>query len=481
MYIFMIQRLFPPLALFASLFIVPCGFAWSQDAPPTNIHLSDLQSWLQTNWFDGYHNSLGYNEARRQMYGYVDIDAGQIECVYTGFTQSGGYVTYPNPINAEHLVPQSFFGSSEPMKSDIHILKPCHGSANSARSNKPYNEVTDGQAQWYGTVNNTYTSQGSVPSNHEVWSESSGGDWEPRENRKGDVARAAFYFYTMYPGAAGAISEMGPTATLYQWHLNDPADATEISRNDKIESQQGNRNPYIDYPELVYNAWLWEAGTSDTQGPDFSGTPSLVSVACDDLNAFNEITASPSDPCTPVTLSFIDNDTGLGCTGGNVTRTYSAIDGCGNISTFTQTISFTDSTPPIFTAVPSDITTTCDSELTDLGIATASDNCTQVNITIDVALVGGPCPEAYEVHRTFTAQDDCGNAAFYTQVIYIEASVVVGCPEDVDNDGSVTVSDLLAVLSEFGCATGCLYDLNMDGIVGVADILEILAAFGDVC
>ena len=481
MYTFMIKRLFPPLALFVSLFVVPCGFAWSQDAPPTDIHLSDLQSWLQTNWFDGYHNSLGYNEARRQMYGYVDIDAGQIECVYTGFTQSGGYVTYPNPINAEHLVPQSFFGSSEPMKSDIHILKPCHGSANSARSNKPYNEVTDGQAQWYGTVNNTYTSQGSVPSNHEVWSESSGGDWEPRENRKGDVARAAFYFYTMYPGAAGAISEMGPTATLYQWHLDDPADATEISRNDKIESQQGNRNPYIDYPELVYNAWLWEAGTSDTQGPDFSGTPSLVSVACDDLNAFNEITASPSDPCTPVTLSFIDNDTGLGCTGGNVTRTYSAIDGCGNISTFTQTISFTDSTPPIFTAVPSDITTTCDSELTDLGSAAASDNCTQVNITIDVVLVGGPCPEAYEVHRTFTAQDDCGNASFYTQVINIEASVVVGCPEDVDNDGSVTVSDLLAVLSEFGCATGCLYDLNMDGIVGVADILEILAAFGDAC
>ena len=477
----MIQRLFPPLALFVSLFVVPCGFAWSQAAPPTDIHLSDLQSWLQTNWFNGYHNSLGYNEARRQMYGYVDIDAGQIECVYTGFTQSGGYVTFPDPINAEHLVPQSFFGSSEPMKSDIHILKPCHGSANSARSNKPYNEVTDGQAQWYGTVNNTYTSQGSVPSNHEVWSESSGGDWEPRENRKGDVARAAFYFYTMYPGAAGAISEMGPTATLYQWHLNDPADATEISRNDKIESQQGNRNPYIDYPELVYNAWLWEAGTSDTQGPDFSGTPSLVSVACDDLNAFNEITASPSDPCTPVTLSFTDVDTGLGCTGGNVTRTYSAIDGCGNISTFTQTISFTDSTPPIFTAVPSDITTTCDSELTDLGSAAASDNCTQVNITINVALVGGPCPEAYEVHRTFTAQDDCGNAAFYTQVIYIEASVVVGCPEDVDNDGSVTVSDLLAVLSEFGCATGCLYDLNMDGIVGVADILEILAAFGDVC
>jgi hypothetical protein len=477
MYTDMIRRLIPAFALLFAF----GSFALGQAAPPTNIHLTELQSWLQTNWYNGYHNSLGYNEARRQMYGYIDISGGQVECVYTGFTQSGGYITYPNPINAEHLVPQSFFGSSEPMKSDIHILKPCHGSANSARSNKSYNEIVDSEAQWYGTVSNSYTSQGSVPSNNELWSESSGWEWEPREDRKGDVARAAFYFYTMYPGAAGDITEMGPTAILYQWHLDDPADATEISRNDKVASQQGNRNPYIDYPDLVYNAWLWEAGSSDTQGPDFSGTPSEVNVPCDDTNAFNEITANPTDPCTPITLSFVDINTGLGCGGGSITRTYSAIDGCGNLSTFTQTISFTDNTPPVFTSVPSDITTTCDGELNDLGSATASDNCSQVTITIEVVLVGGPCPDAYEVHRTFTAQDDCGNFSNYTQIIFIEASVVVGCPEDVDNDGAVTVSDLLAVLSEFGCATGCLYDLNMDGIVGVSDILEILAAFGDVC
>ena len=477
MYTDMIRRLIPAFALLFAF----CSFAFGQAAPPTNIHLTELQSWLQTNWYNGYHNSLGYNEARRQMYGYIDISGGQVECVYTGFTQSGGYITYPNPINAEHLVPQSFFGSSEPMKSDIHILKPCHGSANSARSNKSYNEIVDSEAQWYGSVSNSYTSQGSVPSNNELWSESSGWEWEPREDRKGDVARAAFYFYTMYPGAAGDITEMGPTAILYQWHLDDPADATEISRNDKVASQQGNRNPYIDYPDLVYNAWLWEAGSSDTQGPDFSGTPSEVNVPCDDTDAFNEITANPTDPCTPITLSFVDINTGLGCGGGSITRTYSAIDGCGNLSTFTQTISFTDNTPPVFTSVPSDITTTCDGELNDLGSATASDNCSQVTITIEVVLVGGPCPDAYEVHRTFTALDDCGNYSNYTQIIFIEASVVVGCPEDVDNDGAVTVSDLLAVLSEFGCATGCLYDLNMDGIVGVSDILEILAAFGDVC
>jgi hypothetical protein len=478
----MIKHSFNVLALSIALFAsIISTAAWSQDTPPTDIHLTELQSWLKTNWYDGIHNNLGYNEARRQMYGYIDISAGQIECVYTGFTQSGGYVTYPNPINAEHLVPQSFFGSSEPMKSDIHILKPCQGQANSARSNKSFNEVDDNQAQWYGTIGNTYTSQSSIPSDTEFWSETSGWEWEPQENKKGDVARAVFYFYTMYPNAAGAITEMGPTDVLYQWHLDDPADATEISRNTKVAEQQGTRNPYIDYPNLVYDAWLWEEGANDNQGPDFTGTSATVSIECGDQEAFGNISASPSDPCTPVTTTFSDVNSGVGCGGGDITRTYTSQDGCGNTSTFTQTIVFTDSTPPVFTTVPPDLTTTCDSELADLGTATATDNCSQVNITASVVLVGGPCPLAYEVHRTLTASDDCGNTATHLQIIYIEASVVVGCPEDVDGDGAVTVSDLLAVLSEFGCTTGCLYDLNLDGIVGVSDILDILAAFGDVC
>jgi hypothetical protein len=274
---------------------------------------------------------------------------------------------------------------------------------------------------------------------------------------------------------------MGPTDILYQWHLDDPADATEISRNDKIALQQGNRNPYIDYPGLVYQAWLWDGSTADTEGPSFAGTPSTVTIECGDWESLNDISATTTDPCAPINVTHSDVSSSVGCGGGYIVRTYTASDGCGNVSTFTQTISFTDSTPPIFTYVPADITTTCDSELTDLGSATASDNCSQVNITIDVVLVGGPCPAAYEVHRTFSSFDDCGNTSSALQIIYIEASVVVGCPEDVDGDGAVTVSDLLAILSEFGCSTGCLYDINQDGIVGVGDILEVLAAFGDAC
>ena len=57
----------------------------------------------------------------------------------------------------------------------------------------------------------------------------------------------------------------------------------------------------------------------------------------------------------------------------------------------------------------------------------------------------------------------------------------VGCGEDVDNDGFVTVGDILIVLTEYGCATGCLNDVNLDGVVSVLDILLILGAFGTDC
>ena len=68
------------------------------------------------------------------------------------------------------------------------------------RSNKPFGEVNDSQAQWYGVNGNSYNQ----PSNSANWSEGTGNLWEPRESKKGDVARAVFYYYTMYPDEASS-------------------------------------------------------------------------------------------------------------------------------------------------------------------------------------------------------------------------------------------------------------------------------------
>ena len=55
------------------------------------------------------------------------------------------------------------------------------------------------------------------------------------------------------------------------------------------------------------------------------------------------------------------------------------------------------------------------------------------------------------------------------------------CPADINQDGLITVADILILLGEFGCVNNCEADINEDGATNVQDILLLLAAFGDVC
>ena len=225
---------------------------------PTNIHNEDLRIWLKSNLYDGDFSDIGYNSARQQMYSFTDEVNGKINCIYTDFEMNAEFTTFPNPINTEHLVPQSFYGSVSPMRSDIHNIRPCHQDANSARSFFDFGEVTDSQATWYGVnTGGAYLSAGSEPAVSFDFSEGIEFLWEPQEDRKGDIARSVFYFYTNYPTQAGPITDLASISTLYQWHLDDPADTAEIIRNVRVETAQGNRNPYVDYPNLVFDAWLW--------------------------------------------------------------------------------------------------------------------------------------------------------------------------------------------------------------------------------
>jgi deoxyribonuclease-1 len=69
---------------------------------------------------------------------------------------------------------------------------------------------------------------------------------EPRDQAKGNVARAIFYMHAEY-----GLAIVGEIQLLKKWHLMDPPDAEEKARNDKIASLQDTRNRFIDNPELV--------------------------------------------------------------------------------------------------------------------------------------------------------------------------------------------------------------------------------------
>ncbi len=264
---FLRTSIFSILLFFTSLLV-------NGQAPPSNLSGEALRTWLKQNYYDDKHVELGYSTARMYMYNYIDNHNNTITGVYSGYEVSwtyGGTGTNPAPINCEHTVPQSFFGKAEPMRSDIHHLFPTYQNWNSTRSNYPFTDINDNT-----TVKWMYLDQeqATIPtSNIDLYSEYANSTFEPREDHKGDCARAIFYFYTMYPTQAGDISSVADINTLYQWHLNDPVDAKEIARNNAIETYQGDRNPYIDYPDAVAEAWGF------TSTPSVPAPPSLSLVA----------------------------------------------------------------------------------------------------------------------------------------------------------------------------------------------------------
>lgn len=86
--------------------------------------------------------------------------------------------------------------------------------------------------------------------------------------------------------------------------------------------------------------------------------------------------------------------------------------------------------------------------------------------------------ETYSVGAFFTDLPSCAAPQDVTWV----APDPCACPNDLDGDGIIGVSDTLDLLANFGCAgIGCTGDLDADGIVGVSDILQLLSAFGDAC
>ena len=82
--------------------------------------------------------------------------------------------------------------------------------------------------------------------------------------------------------------------------------------------------------------------------------------------------------------------------------------------------------------------------------------------------------------RVFTATDGCGNSTSASQTITVDGASQ-GCPEDVDGDGFVGVSDVLLALGEFGCTANCTVDLDGDDATSVSDLLALLSSFGESC
>jgi len=94
---------------------------------------------------------------------------------------------------------------------------------------------------------------------------------------------------------------------------------------------------------------------------------------------------------------------------------------------------------------------------------------------------GGDCNDANSTMYPGAPATGIGVDNDCNGVVDLDEEAPATCPEDVNQDGSVTVADVLAVLAEFGCTSSCTADVDSDGNVNVADILALLAAYGGDC
>ncbi len=182
-----------------------------------------------------------------------------------------------NGWNREHVFAKSLgdpsFGNNDTPGSDAHHLRPSDVQQNSARGNRLFADGTGiptqiGSDQWY-----------------------------PGDEWKGDVARMMMYMYLRYgtqckPSDVGVGSVAGTPDDMIdlflKWNAEDPVSAIEDKRNEFHEDTsntyaQGNRNPFIDNPNLATQIW------GGPVAQDRWGTAST-----DDFNSFGNLRVFPN-------------------------------------------------------------------------------------------------------------------------------------------------------------------------------------------
>ena len=202
------------------------------------------------------------------------------------FTSVGAVVS---GCNIEHSFAKSWWGGSKnDAYKDCYHLNPSNSTANSARSNYPLGVPTKDLKDQ--SVTGSLTVGRATYEGETFWV------FEPKDEYKGDFARAYFYMATCYGdeltwrldnkdvGSKYAMRNDSylefrdwEIEVLLTWHRQDPVSEKETKRMDAVSDFQHNRNPYIDYPELAEYIW---------------GNKKGIAVKCSELTG--EVTSVPA-------------------------------------------------------------------------------------------------------------------------------------------------------------------------------------------
>ena len=195
-----------------------------------------------------------YDEARYLLES-IDLALDQTDKLYGIYNSTLIDATWDggDTWNREHVWPNSRLGMDRVdghernQATDLHNLRASTVGINSTKSDRVF---TDGSG---------------------IADDMPDGGFYPGDEHRGDVARIVFYMAVMYDYLVLSDdlielldesnhytldgTKMGKLSLLLKWHKEDPVDAFEVARNEKIYEIQGNRNPFIDQPEYVHLIW----------------------------------------------------------------------------------------------------------------------------------------------------------------------------------------------------------------------------------
>lgn len=231
------------------------------------------------------HKEVSYSSGLLNAFAIADTDnQGYIIDIYSNCRYSpddnGSSASHVGQgYNREHSFPRSWFGGAvSPMNTDVFHIYPTDIHVNSQRGNNPYGVCANGTRLSYGN----YVAKGRLGTS--TYPGYSGVVFEPDDEYKGDLARTYFYMATCYmnelpnwPGSAQLDKSNGYKAfstwtinMLMEWTRLDPVSEKETKRNDAIYGIQGNRNPFIDHPELAEYIW------GNMQGQKWTGSGEII-------------------------------------------------------------------------------------------------------------------------------------------------------------------------------------------------------------
>ena len=247
------------------------------------------------------HTDIGYDNLNilMQWSDTEDADGSTIVDIYSNCTYSAPITSWSSAgtvgggMNREHTVPQSWFNEATPMVSDAFHIYPTDCKSNNNRSSYLFGEFSGAGTSYSSSScselgklstgnENSITSYTYNGKTYSPTATHTGKVYEPGDEYKGDIARGYFYMATCYAnkcsswsgGAFGSENNGFKNYTaelMLKWHRLDPVSEKELIRNEVIygnttynkgTKKQNNRNPFIDYPELVEYIWGDKKGTN---------------------------------------------------------------------------------------------------------------------------------------------------------------------------------------------------------------------------